>query len=137
MSQKNKRKIDVGFTETQRDTLCRLGLQSLLNSKYGPSLKLLWARLVDNRVPIFFGCFLISFIVASGMTMRLYTVDKYNNEFRVQNAALQQELELCRSKRICDHTLIVEFYKPPTNIDPSALDRLSAALIGETDLQKR
>ena len=133
-----KKRISVELGREEQDFLQRLGLESLLNSKYGPSIKMMWARLVENRVPIFFGGFLISTIVASGMTWRLYTVDKYNNEFRVENAALQQELELCRSKSLCgDHPLIVEFYKPPTNIDPAALDRLSAALIGETDLSKR
>jgi len=58
----NKENIKAPFARQEQDYLQRLGLEYLLNTKYGPSLKMFWARLVENRTPIFFGCFVVSFI---------------------------------------------------------------------------
>ena len=56
-----KQKLEVPLKESQRDWLCRLGMETLINKKYGPNFKMFWARLVENRTPIFFGAFVISF----------------------------------------------------------------------------
>tara|TARA_R100000655_G_scaffold4483_2_gene14496 strand:+ start:2033 stop:2830 length:798 start_codon:yes stop_codon:yes gene_type:complete len=132
---KNSEKITVELDQKQQDFLQRLGLAYLLNSKYGPSIKMLWARLVENRVPIFFGSFIICFVVASGMTMRLYTVDKYNNQFRVENAALKQELADCPCYAgSCEaEKIIVEFYKEKRGFNKAGIKQLTAVLTGEAD----
>jgi hypothetical protein len=136
---KQQEEITVELDQKQQDFLQRLGLAYLLNSKYGPSLKMMWARLVDNRVPIFFGSFIICFVVACGMTWRLYTVDKYNNAFRVENAELRQELADCPCKTgECDEKkIVVEFYKANKKFVGNGVARLSQTLSGELDASER
>ena len=95
MNKQQKINIEVGFTETQRDTLCKLGLQTLLNSKYGPTLRNFWARLVENRTPIFFGCFVVSFIAF------LITASIKNNA----NARLKEQADKITQLTLAKHKL--------------------------------
>ena len=91
----NEENIKVPLARQEQDYLQRLGLEYLLNTKYGPSLKMFWARLVENRTPIFFGAFVISF------TAFLITASIKNDA----NVRLKEQAEKITELTLAKHKL--------------------------------
>ena len=130
MKENNKR-ISVELGREEQDFLQRLGLASLLNSKYGPSVKMLWARLIENRTPIFFGAMLIFLgttivgaITVDRSAKAYYRLQSEHNQLKSQLAVLAKEPKI-----------IVEIQSAPTG--KLTTQTLEDTLLGRCDVNMR
>ena len=58
-----KQSFSVELNEAQRNYLERLGLTTLLTDKFGPSLRMFWAKVIEHRTAIAFGSLVAALVV--------------------------------------------------------------------------